>query len=71
MNIKTKFDIGDIIKFDHVTTYSGKKKEEREVRVGIIEKIIYSGNGISYLMEQTQQGWVEEKDIAAVLIERD
>lgn len=69
MIIDTKFDIGDIVKFDHITTYSGKKKEEREVRVGIIEKIIYSLTGISYLMEQTQQGWVNEKDITCTLTE--
>ena len=69
MNIKTKFNIGDIVKYDHVTTYSGKKNEERSARVGIIEKILYSKKGISYLMETTQQGWVEEKDITHTLIE--
>lgn len=67
MQVETKYDIGDIIKFNKVTTYSGKKETERELHVGIVEKILISSSGISYLMQSSYQNWVPEDEIISVL----
>lgn len=69
MKIETKYDIGEIVKFNRVITYGGKKKSETEEHVGIIEKILVSGEGkISYLMKSSYQNWIKEDDILAVLV---
>ena len=71
MQIETKFNISDIIKFNRIITYSGgNKKSENEVHVGIIEKILISNTGISYLMQSSYQGWVLEGDVVCVLEEK-
>jgi len=70
MEIQTKFDIGDIIKFNRVATYVKKVKlADPELHVGIIEKILVSKTGVSYLMLSSFQGWVPEKDIICKLQE--
>ena len=71
MNITTKFDIGQIIKFKKVTEYVGKDKAPtEETHVGIIEKVLISSNGISYLMKSSYQSWVDEANIVCVLTEK-
>ncbi|KKM25239.1 hypothetical protein LCGC14_1597040 [marine sediment metagenome] len=70
MEIQTKFEIGDMIKFNRVITYVAKKKiSDPEIHVGIIEKILVSKTGISYLMHSSFQGWVSEEDIICTLQE--
>jgi len=66
MKVETKYNIGDIIKFYKVTTRPNKEPE-REVHVGIIEKILLSKSGISYLMQSSYQNWVPEDEIIKVL----
>lgn len=70
MELKTKFDIGDMIKFNRVIMYVATKKvSDPEIHVGIIEKILVSKTGISYLMHSSFQGWVSEEDIICKLQE--
>jgi len=70
MQVETKYNIDDIIKFNRVITYSGgTKKSENEIHVGIIEKILISKAGISYLMQSSYQGWVDEGNIICTLLE--
>lgn len=70
MKLQTKFDIGDMIKFNRVITYVATKKiSDPEIHVGVIEKILVSNTGISYLMLSSFQGWVPEKDIICKLQE--
>ena len=68
MEIQTKFDIGDMIKFNRVATYVNKVADP-ELHLGIIEKILVSKTGISYLMQSSFQGWVPEEDIICKLQE--
>lgn len=68
MKVETKYDIGDIVKFNKVITYPGKRNNtEREIHVGIIKKVLLSKSGISYLMQSSYQDWVVEAEIIALL----
>ena len=70
MQVDTKYNMDDMIKFNKVISYSGgNKKTEREEHVGIIEKILISKTGISYLMRSSHQGWVVEDEIICQLVE--
>ncbi len=68
MEIQTKFDIGDMIKFNRVISFT-KKPALHETHIGIIEKILVSKTGISYLMQSSFQGWVSEEEITCKLQE--
>lgn len=70
MNITSKYDIGDIVKFQHNVTYQGgQKKEKPEIRVGIIDKILVTTDAIKYLMQSSNQDWVDENDVISVLVD--
>ena len=69
MQVDTKYNIDDMIKFNKVTTYPGKKKPEREEHIGIVEKILISKSGISYLMKSSYQNWVAEAEVISILKE--
>ena len=66
MQVNTKFDIGDIVKFNKVTTYRNKESE-RELHAGIITKILISKSEISFLMHSSYQNWVVEDEIISIL----
>ncbi len=66
MKIETKYDIDQMVQFKKFVQM-GKNVIE-EVHIGIIEKFIYNGKGISYLMKSSYQNWVPEDDIDYVLV---
>lgn len=68
MEFKTKFDIDDMIKFNRVISFT-KKEDIHEVHIGVVEKILVSKTGISYLMQSSFQSWVPEDDIVCKLQE--
>ena len=61
MKIETKYDIGDIVLFKRQQKDSGGKEIKHESEVGIIEKILYNGKEINYLMKSSYQAWVAEQ----------
>ena len=72
MKINTKYNIGDMIRFNKVIpATTSKGKDIVEEHVGIIEKVLIGDKGsISYLMKSSYQNWVPEENITADLIDR-
>lgn len=70
MNITTKYDIGQMIRFNKVIpATTSKGKDTIEEHVGIVEKILVSP-GVSYLMKSSYQNWVKEENIISVLVDK-
>lgn len=75
MNIQTKFDIDDEIRYQRIIEY-GNKKRKREIHVGIVESIHYhsttsthvSKGKISYGLYH-HGGTVNEEDVVCKLTE--
>jgi hypothetical protein len=68
MNITTKFNFGDRVEFERKQETVGGSKLPTEIHVGIVEKILVTEKGISYLMKSSYQTWVDENDILGRLV---
>ena len=63
MKLETKYDIGDIVGFIREQETVGGKKIPHTLEVGIVEKILFNGKTINYLMKSSYQNWVSEEEI--------
>ena len=60
MKLETKYDIGDIVEFVREQKTTGGDKIPHTPEVGIIEKILFDGKTVNYLMKSSYQAWVQE-----------
>ena len=67
MKLTTKYDIDDIVLFKRKQETVGGKPIENPEEVGIIEKILFNGKTVNYLMRSSYQNWVSEEDIVTKL----
>lgn len=68
MEIKTKYNIGEMVEFVRQQQTVGGKPIEHQPEIGIIEKILVSNDGISYLLKSSYQNWISENEITNSLI---
>ncbi len=70
MEIKTKHDIGEMVEFVRQQETVGGKPILHQPEIGIIEKILISDNGISYLLKSSYQNWIKEEEITNSLVRK-
>lgn len=68
MKIETKYNFGDRIEFEQKQKTVGGDDLPIVTHIGIVEKILVTERGISYLMKSSYQTWVDEGDIVGRLV---
>lgn len=62
MILNTKYNINDRVEFI---------RDNKSPEVGIIDKIMFNGKHISYLLKSSYQDWVKEDQIQFILEAKD